>query len=354
MIFVTGGSGFIGSNYIIRTLGNTNEKILNIDKLTYAGNPDNLISVVDNPHYQFAHADIGDIKLVTKLIKKYKPKKVINFAAESHVDRSILGPSEFIHTNILSTFNLLECMRSYFSEMNDKERVDFRFLHVSTDEVYGSLKENESPFDEHNQYKPNSPYSASKASSDHIVRSYNKTYGLPVITTNCSNNYGPFQFPEKLIPLVINNALSGKKIPIYGDGGQIRDWLYVDDHCDAINEVLNKGKVGETYNIGGKNEKTNLELVKFICSSLDRLKPKENGMQYEEQISFVEDRPGHDRRYAINSEKISKEIGWNPIESFESGIAKTIQWYLSNNEWIENVKSGAYLDWINKQYGNQE
>lgn len=352
MIIVTGGSGFIGSNYILGVLKNSNNKIINIDKLTYAGNHENLISIEDNPNYTFIHGDIGDANLISEVIKKYNPSKVVNFAAESHVDRSIDGPADFIHTNIVATFNLIECFRKFFSEMNQESKDNFRFLHVSTDEVYGSLGLDEDPFDEKHQFQPNSPYSASKASSDHIVRSYFSTFNMPVLTTNCSNNYGPFQFPEKLIPLVISNALNGEDLPIYGDGNQIRDWLYVDDHCNAINEVLNNGKIGETYNIGGWNEKTNLEVVNFICLALDALKPKVNGKSYLEQIIYVKDRPGHDRRYAINAEKISRELGWKPAETFESGMLKTINWYLSNNQWIENIKSGSYQEWINKQYGN--
>ena len=352
MIIVTGGSGFIGSNYILGVLKNSNNKIINIDKLTYAGNHENLISIEDNPNYTFIHGDIGDANLISEVIKKYNPSKVVNFAAESHVDRSIDGPADFIHTNIVATFNLIECFRKFFSEMNQESKDNFRFLHVSTDEVYGSLELDEDPFDEKHQFQPNSPYSASKASSDHIVRSYFSTYDMPVLTTNCSNNYGPFQFPEKLIPLVISNALNGENLPIYGDGNQIRDWLYVDDHCNAINEVLSNGKIGETYNIGGWNEKTNLEVVNFICLTLDDLKPKVNGKSYLEQISYVKDRPGHDRRYAINAEKISRELGWKPAETFESGMLKTINWYLSNEQWIKNIKSGSYQKWINKQYGN--
>lgn len=352
MIVVTGGCGFIGSNYILSILKNSNNKIINIDKLTYAGNHENLISIEDNPNYTFIHGDIGDVNLISEVIKKYNPSKVINFAAESHVDRSIDGPADFIQTNIVATFNLIECFRKYFDEMDKESKDNFRFLHVSTDEVYGSLGLDEDPFDEKHQFQPNSPYSASKASSDHIVRSYFSTFNMPVLTTNCSNNYGPFQFPEKLIPLVISNALNGEDLPIYGDGNQIRDWLYVDDHCNAINEVLNNGKIGETYNIGGWNEKTNLEVVNFICLALDALKPKVNGKSYLEQIIYVKDRPGHDRRYAINAEKISRELGWKPAETFESGMLKTINWYLSNNQWIENIKSGSYQEWINKQYGN--
>ena len=352
MIIVTGGSGFIGSNYILGVLKNSNNKIINIDKLTYAGNNENLISIEDNPNYTFIHGDIGDANLISEVIKKYNPSKVVNFAAESHVDRSIDGPADFIHTNIVATFNLIECFRKFFSEMNQESKDNFRFLHVSTDEDYGSLELDEDPFDEKHQFQPNSPYSASKASSDHIVRSYFSTYDMPVLTTNCSNNYGPFQFPEKLIPLVISNALNGENLPIYGDGNQIRDWLYVEDHCNAINEVLSNGKIGETYNIGGWNEKTNLEVVNFICLTLDNLKPKVNGKSYLEQIIYVKDRPGHDRRYAINAEKISRELGWKPAETFESGMLKTINWYLSNNQWIENIKSGSYQEWINKQYGN--
>jgi dTDP-glucose 4,6-dehydratase len=351
MILVTGGAGFIGSNYILNILENSNEQIINLDKLTYAGNLENLQGLDDNPRYHFIHGDIGDKKVISKIINKYKPIKVINFAAESHVDRSIDGPADFIKTNIVSTFILLDAFRNYWSEMNESDKQNFCFLHVSTDEVYGSLGQMDKPFDENHKYQPNSPYSASKASSDHLVRAYFSTYGMPVITTNCSNNYGPLQFPEKLIPLVISNALSGNKIPVYGDGNQIRDWLYVVDHCDAIDQVLAKGVIGETYNIGGWNEKTNLEVINFICQNLDKLKPNSNGVSYKDQIIFIKDRPGHDRRYAINANKISQDMGWKPKETFETGMIKTIKWYLSNEKWINNIRSGNYLEWVNKQYG---
>ena len=339
-ILVTGGAGFIGANFVLRMVNSNQVNLVNLDKLTYAGNLQTLAPIAGNANYRFYQGDIGDRDLLNNLLKQYQPKAVINFAAESHVDRSIRGPSEFIQTNIVGTFNLLESVRAYFEDLDEETKNKFRFLHVSTDEVYGTLDKTDPPFSEANPYEPNSPYAASKAASDHLVRAWFHTYGLPVLTTNCSNNYGPYQFPEKLIPLVMHNALKGKQLPVYGDGLQIRDWLYVEDHCDAIWTVLEKGRLGETYNIGGNNEKTNISVVQTICSILDQLKPREDQKSYAEQISFVKDRPGHDRRYAINASKIANELGWRPKETFETGIKKTIQWYLDHQDWIEGVKIG--------------
>ena len=351
MILVTGGAGFIGGNFVLDWLKvPSNEGVINLDKLTYAGNLATLESLKNNPRHIFIHGDIGDKELVAKLLKEYQPRAIVNFAAESHVDRSIHGPAEFVTTNIVGTFNLLERAREYWSGLDEAAKQAFRFHHVSTDEVYGSLSATDPAFAETNAYEPNSPYSASKAASDHLVRAWFHTYGLPVVTTNCSNNYGPYHFPEKLIPLVILNALNGKPLPIYGDGQQIRDWLYVDDHCSAIREVLAKGRLGETYNIGGWNEKANIDVVKTICSILDDLKPRADGKSYVEQITFVKDRPGHDRRYAIDASKVERELGWRPAETFEMGIRKTVQWYLDNPVWIEGVVSGSYRDWLSKQY----
>ena len=349
-ILVTGGAGFIGANFVLRMLNSNQVNLVNLDKLTYAGNLQTLAPISGNANYRFYQGDIGDRDLLNNLLKQYQPKAVINFAAESHVDRSIRGPSEFIQTNIVGTFNLLESVRAYFEDLDVETKNKFRFLHVSTDEVYGTLDKTDPPFSEANPYEPNSPYAASKAASDHLVRAWFHTYGLPVLTTNCSNNYGPYQFPEKLIPLVMHNALKGKQLPVYGDGLQIRDWLYVEDHCDAIWTVLEKGRLGETYNIGGNNEKTNISVVQTICTILDQLKPREDQKSYAEQISFVKDRPGHDRRYAINASKIANELGWRPKETFETGIKKTIQWYLDHQDWIEGVTSGSYRDWVAKQY----
>ena len=351
MILVTGGAGFIGGNFVQEWLKiPNNEALINLDKLTYAGNLTNLRSLENDTRHIFIHGDIGDRTLVAGLLDKYKPRAVINFAAESHVDRSIHGPSEFIHTNIVGTFNLLECTRDYWNALQGAEKKDFRFHHVSTDEVYGSLALSDPAFNEANPYEPNSPYSASKAASDHLVRAWFHTYGLPVVTTNCSNNYGPYHFPEKLIPLVILNAIDGKPLPVYGDGQQIRDWLYVADHCSAICEVLAKGQVGQTYNVGGWNEKTNLEVVNTICQILDELRPRSDGKPYADQITFVKDRPGHDRRYAIDASKIERELGWRPAETFDTGIRKTVQWYLDNPDWVQGVISGSYRDWLDKQY----
>lgn len=351
MIFVTGAAGFIGGNFVLDWLAQCDEPVLNIDKLTYAGNLDTLKSLDGDARHIFVRADIGDRDLITKLLAEHKPRAVINFAAESHVDRSISGPGEFIQTNVVGTFNLLEAVRGYWTDLPAEKKSAFRFLHVSTDEVYGSLELDDPAFREDNNYEPNSPYSASKAASDHLVRAWYHTYGLPVLTTNCSNNYGPYHFPEKLIPLVILNALAGKPLPIYGDGMQIRDWLYVKDHCSAIRRVLEAGKPGETYNVGGWNEKPNIEVVKTICSMLDSLQPRADGKPYVEQITYVTDRPGHDRRYAIDASKLERELGWKPAETFESGIQKTVQWYLDNQEWVQNVTSGAYREWVSKQYG---
>jgi dTDP-glucose 4,6-dehydratase len=351
MILVTGGAGFIGGNFVLDWLSNPSaEGIVNLDKLTYAGNLTTLTPLGNDPRHIFVCGDIGDKQLVADLLNENKPRAVLNFAAESHVDRSILGPAEFIQTNIVGTFNLLECVREYWNNLQGEAKDNFRFHHVSTDEVYGSLSATDPAFAETNPYEPNSPYSASKAASDHLVRAWFHTYGLPVVTTNCSNNYGPYHFPEKLIPLVILNALNDKPLPIYGDGQQVRDWLYVRDHCSAIRTVLEKGVLGETYNIGGWNEKANIDVVKTICNILDELKPRVDGKSYSEQISFVKDRPGHDRRYAIDASKIERELGWRPAETFDSGIRKTVQWYLDNPTWVEGVVSGSYRDWLHKQY----
>jgi dTDP-glucose 4,6-dehydratase len=350
MILVTGGAGFIGSNFVLDWLEKLDEPVINLDKLTYAGNLDNLKTVADNKKHIFVKGDIGDFELVSKLLAEHKPRAVLNFAAESHVDRSIHGPEDFIQTNVVGTFHLLEAVRAYWSALEDDEKAAFKFLHVSTDEVYGTLEKNDPPFNERNRYEPNSPYSASKAASDHLVRAYHHTYGLPVLTTNCSNNYGPYHFPEKLIPLVIHNALNGKPLPIYGDGQQVRDWLFVKDHCTAIRRVLSAGRLGETYNVGGWNEKPNLEVVHTICDILDELKPRADGQSYKSQITFVKDRPGHDRRYAIDATKLEKELGWKPAETFETGIRKTVQWYLDNQAWVENITSGQYMKWVEKQY----
>ncbi len=351
MILITGGAGFIGGNFVLDWLNNQdNEHLINIDKLTYAGNLETLNSIKNDSRYHFFQGDIGDKSLIAKVFADLRPRAVVNFAAESHVDRSIHGPAEFIQTNIVGTFNLLECARSYWNEFPEPQKSAFRFLHVSTDEVYGSLGPNDPPFTEKHPFEPNSPYSASKAASDHLVRAWFHTYGFPVLTTNCSNNYGPYHFPEKLIPLCILNALNGKPLPIYGDGQQVRDWLYVKDHCSAIRTVLEKGTLGETYNIGGWNEKANIDVVKQICVILDELQPRNDGKSYVEQISFVKDRPGHDRRYAIDASKIERELGWKPAETFETGIRKTVQWYLDNPKWVEGVVSGSYRQWIDQQY----
>ncbi|MFZ2540219.1 MAG: dTDP-glucose 4,6-dehydratase [Gallionella sp.] len=350
MILVTGSAGFIGSNFVLDWFAQQDEGVVSLDKLTYAGNLENLASLKVDSRHVFVQGDIGDATLVGKLLAQYRPRAVLNFAAESHVDRSIHGPEDFIQTNIVGTFHLLEAVRVYWSGLADLEKSGFRFLHVSTDEVYGSLAKDDPAFSETHCYEPNSPYSASKAASDHLVRAYHHTYGLPVLTTNCSNNYGPYHFPEKLIPLMIVNALAGKVLPVYGDGQQIRDWLYVKDHCSAIRRVLEKGRLGEVYNVGGWNEKANLDIVYIICTLLDELRPRADGKSYREQTTFVTDRPGHDRRYAIDARKIERELGWKPSETFETGIRKTVQWYLDNQGWVDHVQSGAYRQWVEKNY----
>jgi dTDP-glucose 4,6-dehydratase len=349
-VLITGGAGFIGANFVLDWVAHTSEKIVNLDKLTYAGNLESLASLNNNPQHVFVQGDIGDADLLKKLLAEHQPRAVLNFAAESHVDRSIHGPGDFIETNIVGTFRLLESVRGYWQALNVEDQAKFRFLHVSTDEVYGSLSPQDPAFTEQHQYEPNSPYSASKAASDHLVRAWHHTYGLPVLTTNCSNNYGPLHFPEKLIPLMIVNALAGKPLPVYGDGMQVRDWLYVKDHCSAIRRVLEGGRLGETYNVGGWNEKPNIEIVKTVCALLDDLRPRADGQSYATQISYVKDRPGHDRRYAIDARKLEKELGWKPAETFETGIRKTVAWYLENAEWVAHVQSGAYRDWVTKQY----
>ncbi len=349
MILVTGGAGFIGSNFVLDWIAHEQDALVNLDKLTYAGNLANLQALADNPSHIFIRGDIGDRKLVASLLKTHQPRAIINFAAESHVDRSIHGPEDFIQTNVVGTFHLLEEVRAYWQGLTPEAQTQFRFLHVSTDEVYGSLDLTSPPFTESHPYSPNSPYSASKAASDHLVRAYHHTYGLPVLTTNCSNNYGPYQFPEKLIPLVISNALANKPLPIYGDGLNIRDWLEVRDHCRAIRVVLAQGRVGETYNVGGDAEQTNLAIVNYICKVLDVTKPRSTG-SYADLITFVADRPGHDRRYAIDASKIKNELGWAPQESFASGIEKTVAWYLSHQDWVNNITSGVYQNWIETNY----
>lgn len=350
MILVTGGAGFIGANFVLDWLACNDEPVVNLDKLTYAGNLQTLASLDGNASHIFVQGDIGDNALLDRLLAEHRPRAVVNFAAESHVDRSIHGPEDFVQTNVLGTFRLLEAVRGHWNTLPAEEKSAFRFLHVSTDEVYGSLSATDPAFTEENTYEPNSPYSASKAASDHLVRAWHHTYGLPVLTTNCSNNYGPFHFPEKLIPLMIVNALAGKPLPVYGDGMQVRDWLYVKDHCSAIRRVLEGGRLGETYNVGGWNEKPNIEIVNIVCALLDELRPRADGKPYSEQITYVTDRPGHDRRYAIDARKLERELGWKPAETFESGIRKTVAWYLANGEWVRNVQSGAYREWVEKQY----
>ncbi len=350
-VLVTGCAGFIGSNFVHTWLKGCGEPLVNLDCLTYAGNIANLAAIENDNRHLFVRGEIGDRALVGRLLVEHQPHAVVNLAAETHVDRSIHGPGDFIQTNVVGTFNLLESVRAYWLELPAERQAAFRFLHVSTDEVFGTLAPDDAPFAEMDPYEPNSPYSASKAASDHLVRAWHHTFGLPVLTTNCSNNYGPYQFPEKLIPLVIHNALAGKQLPIYGDGKQVRDWLYVEDHCLAIMRVLQAGRVGETYNIGGWNEKTNLDVVKTICAILDELRPKADGTFYADQIEFVKDRPGHDQRYAIDAHKIEKELGWKPQETFETGIRKTVQWYFDNEAWVEGVTSGAYRQWVDQHYG---
>ncbi|MEI6490981.1 MAG: dTDP-glucose 4,6-dehydratase [Verrucomicrobiota bacterium] len=349
-ILVTGGAGFIGANFVLDWIRSEGTTVVNLDKLSYAGNLESLSQVSADDRHIFVQGDIGDAALIARLLESHRPRAVVNFAAESHVDRSIHGPRDFIQTNIVGTFELLESVRGYWNALDAGDKQAFRFLHVSTDEVYGSLKKGDPAFTELNRYEPNSPYSASKAASDHLVRAYHHTYGLPVLTTNCSNNYGPLQFPEKLIPLMIVNALAGKQLPVYGDGQQIRDWLYVGDHCSAIRKVLTGGEIGEVYNIGGWNEKPNIEIVHTICGLLDGIRPKADGQSYRTQITTVTDRPGHDRRYAIDAGKIERELGWRPSETFETGIQKTVQWYLDHQAWVANVQSGAYRDWVEKNY----
>ena len=354
MILVTGGAGFIGANFVLDWIASTDESVINIDKLTYAGNLENLASLQGNDRHFFVQADIGDSAKMGELLQQHQVRAVVNFAAESHVDRSIHGPEDFIQTNVVGTFRLLEAVRAYWNGLQGDAKANFRFLHVSTDEVYGTLSATDPAFTEDNNYEPNSPYSASKAASDHLVRAWHHTYGLPVLTTNCSNNYGPLHFPEKLIPLMIVNALAGKPLPIYGDGQQIRDWLYVRDHCSAIRRVLEAGKLGDTYNVGGWNEKANIDIVKTVCALLDELRPRADGKSYVEQITYVTDRPGHDRRYAIDARKLERELGWKPAETFETGIRKTVQWYLDNPQWVANVQSGSYRDWVQKQYSSAD
>tara|TARA_B110000971_G_scaffold131289_1_gene134327 strand:- start:901 stop:1977 length:1077 start_codon:yes stop_codon:yes gene_type:complete len=352
-ILVTGGAGFIGSNFVNDWVKQGFGKVVNVDKLTYAGNLENLSGIQGNEDHVFVQADIGDSKVIAELLNEHEPKAILNFAAESHVDRSIHAPGEFIQTNIVGTFKLLEEVRTYWNGLNEREQGDFRFLHVSTDEVYGSLTADDPAFKETNPYEPNSPYSASKAASDHLVRAYHHTHGMPMLTTNCSNNYGPYHFPEKLIPLIIHNALNDKDLPIYGDGSNVRDWLYVEDHCSAIRCVLETGQVGETYNIGGWNEMSNLEVVHTLCDMLDLQRPKDAG-SYRDQITYVTDRPGHDQRYAIDATKIERELGWKPAETFKTGIEKTVAWYLENQSWVENVTSGEYQKWVSKNYQARE
>ena len=353
-IIVTGGAGFIGSNFVLDWLAQSDEMVINLDKLSYAGNLENLSSLQENSSHQFVKGDIADTNLLVALFAQYQPRAVLNFAAESHVDRSILGPGEFVQTNIVGTFNLLEAVRAYWGALPAVQKAEFRFLHVSTDEVYGSLAPDAPAFTETHRYEPNSPYSASKAASDHLVRAYHHTYGLPVLTTNCSNNYGPYHFPEKLIPLMIVNALAGKPLPVYGDGQQVRDWLYVKDHCSAIRRVLEGGALGEVYNVGGWNEKPNLEIVQTVCALLDELRPRADGVSYAEQVKYVTDRPGHDRRYAIDASKIERELNWKPAETFATGIRKTVEWYLANESWVANVQSGSYRDWVTANYAERQ
>jgi dTDP-glucose 4,6-dehydratase len=350
MILVTGGAGFIGSNFVLDWIAATGEPLVNVDKLTYAGNLANLASLEADARHTFVRADIADRASLAQLLARHQPRAVVHFAAESHVDRSIHGPGEFVRTNVVGTFELLEAVRAYWQTLEAAAREKFRFLHVSTDEVYGSLGENDPAFSETTAYAPNSPYSASKAGSDHLVRAYHHTYGLPTVTTNCSNNYGPYQFPEKLIPLMIANALEGKPLPVYGDGRQVRDWLYVSDHCEAIRVVLERGRLGETYNVGGNSERRNLEVVHALCDALQAARPRSGG--YRDLIRFVTDRPGHDRRYAIDARKIRGELGWQPRETFETGLARTVRWYLDNAAWVEQVKSGAYRQWIETHYAH--
>jgi dTDP-glucose 4,6-dehydratase len=353
LILVTGGAGFIGSNFVLQWIASEHARMVNLDKLTYAGNLNNLRAVEDHPRYRFEQGDIIDREFLRKLLGREQPRAIVHFAAESHVDRSIHGPDDFVRTNVNGTFNLLEEVRAYWSELPEPDRSSFRFLHVSTDEVYGSLDATDAAFSETTPYAPNSPYSASKAASDHLVRAYHHTYGLPVLTTNCSNNYGPYQFPEKLIPLLILNACTGKPLPVYGDGKNVRDWLYVEDHCRAIRSVLSNGRVGETYNIGGRSEKQNLEIVGVVCQLLDELRPNDPTTPHNKLVTFVKDRPGHDRRYAMDTGKIERELKWYPLETFESGIRKTVRWYLEHEDWVRDVSSGSYRQWMAKHYATE-
>ncbi|MBK9615322.1 MAG: dTDP-glucose 4,6-dehydratase [Uliginosibacterium sp.] len=353
-ILVTGGAGFIGGNFVLDWLRDCDEPVLNLDALTYAGNLENLASIKDDPRHCFVRGDICDRALVDSLLATHQPRAIVHFAAESHVDRSIHGPGEFMRTNVTGTFTLLEAARAHWNALEGSAKTGFRFHHVSTDEVYGSLKPNDPPFTETHPYEPNSPYSASKAASDHLVRAWHHTYGLPVTTSNCSNNYGPYHFPEKLIPLMIANALAGKPLPVYGDGMQVRDWLYVGDHCSAIRTILAKGVPGEVYNVGGWNEMPNIEIVNTLCALLDDLAPGVGGKaSYRELITYVADRPGHDRRYAIDARKIERELGWRPAETFETGIRKTVEWYLANQSWVGNILSGSYREWLEKNYASR-
>lgn len=351
MILVTGGAGFIGSNFVLDWLAQSDEPVVNLDKLTYAGNPDNFASLAQDSRHHFVHGDICDRELVASLLSHYQPRAILHFAAESHVDRSIHGPADFVRTNVDGTFSLLEAARAYCATKQGDQHARLRFLHVSTDEVFGTLEKDDAPFSETTPYAPNSPYSASKAASDHLVRAWHHTYGMDVVTGNCSNNYGPLQFPEKLIPLIIANALAGKPLPVYGDGMQVRDWLFVGDHCSALRRVLDDGRTGETYNIGGWNEKANIDVVHTLCDLLDELAPA--AKSYRQQITFVKDRPGHDRRYAIDARKIERELGWKPAETFETGMRKTVQWYLANQEWVRKIQSGDYLTWLERNYGQR-
>jgi len=352
-ILVTGAAGFIGANFVLEWLARDLSAVVSLDKLTYAGNLDNLASLANDPRHVFVQGDIGDSELIATVLKRHRPMAVVNFAAESHVDRSIHGPAEFVTTNVVGTFRLLEACRAYYDGLSAAEKAAFRFLHVSTDEVFGSLEREEPAFTELSRYQPNSPYSATKAASDHLARAWCHTFGLPVLITNCSNNYGPYQFPEKLIPLMIHHALNGLPLPVYGDGLQRRDWLYVVDHCSAVCAVLERGRIGETYNIGGNGEKTNLEVVDTLCDILDAERPRQSGGSYRQQITFVSDRPGHDRRYAMDASKIAGELGWAPAETFASGIAKTVRWYLDHAQWVERFLSGGYRDWLQKNYSNR-
>jgi dTDP-glucose 4,6-dehydratase len=352
-VLVTGGAGFIGSNFILTWVEATGSPLVNLDLVTYAGNPANLASIQDDPRYEFVRGDICDAELVASIFKTHRPRAVVHFAAESHVDRSIASPEAFIRTNVQGTFVLLEQAKRYWSELDEADRDRFRFLHVSTDEVYGSLGKDDAAFSETTAYAPNSPYAASKAASDHLARAYHHTWGLPVLTTNCSNNYGPFQFPEKLIPLVTLNALEGKPLPVYGDGKNVRDWLFVEDHCSAIRTVLEKGRIGETYNIGGNSERTNIDVVTTICDLVDEMRPEAGAGPRRRLITFVEDRPGHDRRYAIDASKLERELGWKPAEEFESGLRKTVRWYLDHAAWVDSVRTGAYREWIAQNYSER-